>query len=120
MLNDLGPHVKWSNGVLYDNVKTDAYYLAVQDRHHAGTGHGWAGVTFVLYNCEAPGIICQSPWVSGKNYAIGCVGQKSPSNKGLDRPDGVWVSEGVHVTPESLYESTLEKRHADGIYIAAH
>ena len=118
MLNDLGPHVKWSNGVLYDNVKTDAYYLAVQDRHHAGTGHGWAGVTFVLYNCEAPGIICQSPWVSGKNYAIGCVGTKSPSNKGLDRPDGVWISEGVHVTPESLYESTLEKRHADGIFIA--
>jgi hypothetical protein len=34
------------------------------------------------------------------------------------RPDGVWISHGAHVTPESLYESTLEKRHNEGIYIA--
>ena len=125
MFGDLGPHVKWSSGVLYDNVTTDSYYIAVQDRHHAGTGHGWAGVNHVLYNCTAPGIICQNPWVTGKNYAIGCVGVKTAHNRtgpGVDasfsRPDGVWIDHGAHVTPESLYESTLEKRHSEGIYIA--
>lgn len=125
MFGDLGPHVKWSSGVLYDNVTTDSCYIAVQDRHNAGNGHGWAGVTFVLYNCTAPKIICQNPWVTGKNYAIGCVGEKTSHNRtgaGVDasfsRPDGVWIDHGAHVTPESLYESTLEKRHTEGIYIA--
>jgi hypothetical protein len=125
MLGDLGPHVKWSSGILYDNVTTDAQCLAVQDRHHAGTGHGWAGVNHVFYNCEAPGIICQNPWVTGQNWAIGCIGEKKAHNRtgpGVDasftRPDGVWISHGAHVTPESLYESTLEKRHNEGIYIA--
>jgi hypothetical protein len=123
MYGDIGPHVGWTTGVLYDNVKTDSQYIAVQDRHHTAEGHGWAGVNFVLYNCEAPRIICQNPWVTGKNYAIGCVGVKYPHNRtnvgaSFSRPDGEWVSEGVHVTPVSLYEDSLEKRHNSGIYIA--
>ena len=123
VFGDLGPHVGWTTGVLYDNVKTDTQYIAVQDRHNTAEGHGWAGVNFVLYNCEAPKIICQNPWVTGKNYAIGCVGTKCPHNRtnvdaSFSRPDGEWVSEGVHVTPVSLYEDSLEKRHNKGIYIA--
>ena len=123
MYGDIGPHVGWTTGVLYDNVKTDSQYIAVQDRHNTAEGHGWAGVNFVLYNCEAPGIICQNPWVTGKNYAIGCVGVKYPHNRtnvdaSFSRPDGEWVSAGVHVTPVSLYEDSLEKRHKNGIYIA--
>lgn len=122
MFGDIGPHVGWSTGLLYDNVKTDSQYIAVQDRHNTSAGHGWAGVNFVLYNCEAPGIICQNPWVTGKNYAIGCVGTKYPHNRtnvdsSFSRPDGEWISEGVHVTPLSLYEDSLEKRHKNGIYI---
>ena len=122
MFGDIGPHVGWSTGLLFDNVKTDSQYIAVQDRHNAGEGHGWAGVNFVLYNCEAPGIICQNPWVTGKNYAIGCVGTKYPHNRtnvdsSYSRPDGEWISEGVHVSPVSLYEDSLEKRHKSGIYI---
>ena len=123
MYGDIGPHVGWTTGVLYDNVKTDSQYIAVQDRHNTAEGHGWAGVNFVLYNCEAPRIICQNPWVTGKNYAIGCVGEKYPHNRtnvdaSFTRPDGEWVSEGFHVTPVSLYEDSLEKRHNSGIYIA--
>ena len=123
MYGDIGPHVGWTTGVLYDNVKTDSQYIAVQDRHNTAEGHGWAGVNFVLYNCEAPRIICQNPWVTGKNYAIGCVGEKYPHNRtnvdaSFSRPDGEWVSEGIHVTPVSLYEDSLEKRHNNGIYIA--
>lgn len=122
MFGDIGPHVGWSTGVLYDNVKTDSQYIAVQDRHNTAEGHGWAGVNFVLYNCEAPKIICQNPWVTGKNYAIGCVGEKVPHNRynvdaTFSRPDGEWISQGVHVSPQSLYEDSLQQRHSKGIFI---
>lgn len=137
-IGDLGPHVKWSSGVLYDNVKLDKQYLAVQDRHDGGgdSNHGWAGVNFVLWNCEAPtntsgGIICQNPWVTGKNYAVGCIGRKVAHNRtgaGIDRPEGEYYSHGTKVTSgthfgfeitsESLYESQLAARHSAGIYIA--
>ena len=88
-----------------------------------GGGHGWSGVNFVCYNCETTSTICiQSPWVTGQNWAIGCVGTKVRSAAGYAdnlgiRPDGIWQSRGTHVTPESLYEDQLEKRHAQGEYI---
>lgn len=119
--SDAGPHQRWATGILYDNLKTDGR-LNVQDRAGYGTGHGWAGVNIVCYNCEASHICIQSPWVTGQNWAIGCVGEKvraarSYSDQLGPRPDGVWTSPGVHVTPESLYESQLSERHARGEYI---
>ena len=106
---------------LYDNLKTDGR-LNVQDRADYGTGHGWAGVNTVCYNCEASQICIQSPWVTGQNWAIGCIGKKVRSvrsyNDSLgERPDGTWISPGVHVSPESLYESQLSERHTRGEYI---
>lgn len=109
---DIGPHHRWASGVLYDNCITDGL-LAVQDRAGWGTGHGWAGVSFVFWNCVAETIICQSPWISGKNWCIGCKGEKLPGRRYSDkavRPDGVWESHGRHVEPESLYRSQLASR----------
>ena len=66
-----------------------------------------------LYNCEAKLLICQSPWVTGKNWCIGCVGEKLPGRKYFDdivRPDGEWESHGKKVKPKSLYRSQLESR----------
>ena len=119
--SDAGPHHRWSTGTLYDNLKTDGR-LNVQDRADYGTGHGWAGVNTVCYNCEASQICIQSPWVTGQNWAIGCIGKKVRSvrsyNDSLgERPDGTWISPGVHVSPESLYESQLSERHTRGEYI---
>lgn len=119
--SDAGPHQRWASGTLYDNVKV-AGDLNIQDRAGWGTGHGWAGVNFVCWNCEAKRIAVQSPWVTGQNWAIGCIGTKISGtyvnfkDKLGPRPDGRWSSQGVHVSPESLYESQLEKRHAEGIY----
>lgn len=68
-----------------------------------------------LYNCEAKLLICQSPWVTGKNWCIGCIGdRRDVSSQGLERPAGEWVSYGTKVTPESLYEGQLSERHARG------
>jgi hypothetical protein len=106
---DIGPHHRWSSGTLYDNIDTDGE-INVQDRGNWGSGHGWAGVTQVVWNCKVKGAAIQNPWVSGKNYAVGVQGQKLKGR--LDgKPDGEW--EGLNKTdlqPTSLYEAQLKAR----------
>ena len=109
---DAGPHQRWASGVLYDNCVIDNL-LVVQDRAGWGTGHGWAGVSFVFWNCDAAALICQSPWVTGKNWCIGCSGVKESGRKytdGIVRPDGEWKSHEKKVSPGSLYRYQLARR----------
>ena len=96
---DIGPHHRWACGTLYDNVVTDGA-INVQDRGNMGSGHGWAGVTQVLWNCHAKTVVVQSPWTTGTNY---CIGTKAAKGKpALDgRPEGVW---------EGWQESNLQIR----------
>lgn len=111
-LSDMGPHQRWATGVLYDCCSTDGL-LAVQDRDNWGTGQGWAGVNFVLWNCSAATLTCQSPWVSGQNWCIGCTGSRSDGREyadGLARPSAVWKSHGVPTQPASLYRRQLANR----------
>jgi len=68
--SDIGPHHRWTMGTLYDNIRSDNQ-INVQDRGNWGSGHGWAGVTQVLWNCTAATIACQDPWIGGRNYLIG-------------------------------------------------
>lgn len=115
----VGPHQRWATGVLYDCCVMDGL-LELQDRHNWGTGHGWAGVNHVLWNCESKTIVCQNPWAHGKNWAVGCVGKKfagRPYHDGLVRPDGEWHSPGKHVEPRSLYYHQLEKRNEKEIKV---
>ena len=107
--SDIGPHHRWTCGTLYDMIDTDGE-INVQDRGNYGTGHGWAGVEQVIWNCRSPKVAVQSPWVSGKNYCIGLIGGKYPG-RFTDRPDGEW--EGFNrpgLIPESLYEAQLRDR----------
>lgn len=106
---DIGPHHRWSCGTLYDLIDTDGE-INVQDRGNWGSGHGWAGVTQVVWNCRSSRTAVQSPWVSGKNYCIGMIGGKY-SGRLAGRPDGEW--EGINqqgLQPESLYETQLKNR----------
>ena len=75
-MSDVGPHQRWAMGGLYDNQITDGL-LAVQDGGNNGTGHGWRGTNFILWNCAAKRIVCQSPWATGLNWAVGCIGEKN-------------------------------------------
>lgn len=106
---DIGPHHRWASGTLFDMIDTDGQ-INVQDRGNMGSGHGWAGVTQVVWNCRSPQTAVQSPWVSGKNYCIGLIGGKYAGHF-TDRPDGEW--EGLNeagLQPESLYEAQLKSR----------
>jgi len=103
---DIGPHHRWAMGTLYDNIVTDGE-INIQDRGNWGTGHGWAGVNQVLWNCTAAKAAVQNPWTSGKNYVIGFQGQKVEGRlKG--RPDGEWEGQNKKgLQPASLFESQL-------------
>lgn len=106
---DIGPHHRWASGTLYDNIQTDGD-INVQDRGNWGSGHGWAGVTQVVWNCTVRKAAVQNPWVSGKNYCIGLIGEKYEGRfKG--RTDAEW--EGLNkegLEPASLYKAQLKAR----------
>jgi hypothetical protein len=97
------PHHRWSVGGFYDNVSAR---MAIQDRQWMGTGHGWAGANYVVWNCTGT-LVCQQP-PTAQNYAIGFVGKKERG--AFQRPEGYWESPGVHVEPRSLYLKQLEDR----------
>jgi hypothetical protein len=108
---DIGPHHRWAIGTLYDNIVTDGD-INVQDRGNWGSGHGWAGVTQVLWNCTVKRAAVQNPWVSGKNYCIGLKGAKYEGRlKG--RPDAEWEGHNKEgLQPQSLYIAQLKARGA--------
>ncbi|RZL50627.1 MAG: hypothetical protein EOP00_03455 [Pedobacter sp.] len=105
---DIGPHHRWAVGTLFDNVVTDGE-INIQDRGDWGTGHGWAGVNQILWNCTASKVAIQNPYVSGKNYAIGLKAILYDGRlKG--RPEG--VIEGLNksgLNPASLYLKQVEE-----------
>lgn len=107
---DIGPHHRWATGTLFDNIITDGE-INIQDRGNWGTGHGWAGVTQVLWNCTAKRAAVQSPWASGKNYCIGLKGEKYEGRlKG--RPDAEWEGQNKQgLQPASLYLAQLRARN---------
>jgi hypothetical protein len=108
---DIGPHHRWSAGTLYDNIKTDGE-INIQDRGNWGSGHGWAGVTQVVWNCKVKRAAVQSPWASGKNYCIGLRGEKY-AGRLPGRPDAEWEGQNEFgLSPESLYIAQLKARKA--------
>jgi len=74
-----------------------------------GPGPGWAVANEVLWNCEADAVAVQSPWVCGANNSIGTIGENWGGYR-KERPEGVWISHGKHVSPQSLYEAQLARR----------
>ncbi len=120
---DTGPHRCWSSGTLYENLDVEGQFN-IRNRY-TNSNHGWAGVNDVAWNCSSSqfkeiswsyGFIVQSPPVSGRNYAVGCVGtiKKNTFDTGCNPPslDGTWISHGVNVSPSSLYEAQRALRRS--------
>ncbi|SJN46646.1 hypothetical protein [Sphingobacterium sp. JB170] len=107
---DIGPHHRWAVGTLYDQIVTDGQ-INVQDRGNWGTGHGWAGITQVLWNCEAQGITLQRPWVSGENYSFFSRGALLRGRL-EGRPTGYIYQHSKKAPVPSLFElQKLQRRH---------
>lgn len=107
---DIGPHHRWAAGTLYDNVSTDGE-INIQDRGNWGSGHGWAGVTQVVWNCTVKRAAVQNPWASGRNYCIGLKGGKYDGRL-KSRPDAEWEGQNQEgLQPVSLYMAQLKARN---------
>lgn len=71
-------HRQWTQGMLYDGHKEinlkRSFTLGLYNRVDMGTGHGWAAVQSVLWNCDVTdsGIIGLQKPPTSQNYAIGC------------------------------------------------
>lgn len=72
-------HRQWTQGMLYDGHKEQhlrrKFVLGLYNRVAMGTGHGWAAVNSVLWNCDADadyGVIGLQQPPTANNWAIGC------------------------------------------------
>lgn len=105
---DAESHQRWATGTLYDNVESPA--ISIQNRNNLGSGHGWSGANFVLWNCRARTYLVQNP-PTAHNWAIGCTGSiGKPLVRGFH---GIYLSAGRPVLPVSLYDQQLSERSGE-------
>lgn len=109
--NDIGPHHRWSTGILFDNIIGDGR-VNVQNRLDSGSGHGWSGGQIMFWNCSANRMVVQDPPGDQRNWAIGC---KSPdvTNAGDWTTEflGTIESKGTFIAAiPSLFQAQLNER----------
>lgn len=113
-------HRQWTQGMLYDNhkdinMKRD-FVLGLYNRVAKGTGHGWAAVHSVLWNCdvnESYGEIGLQKPPTGQNYAIGCFAKSITGNPISETNFTRGYVEGQNeegLEPASLYMAQLIQR----------
>lgn len=115
-------HRQWTQGMLYDgHVEKNlcrSFVIGLYNRVAMGTGHGWAAVNSVLWNCDVDasyGVIGLQQPPTAQNYAIGCKA-KSITGKPIKASDFAHgYVEGTNQSGleiPSLYLYQLEKRHS--------
>jgi hypothetical protein len=121
-------HRLWSQGMLFDNfidrytnVSPSNLVLGLYNRGNYGSGHGWAAVHSVAWNCTTgvSRIIIQKP-PTAQNYAIGCNGVVTGDGP-FDHPSG--YIEGTNqsgLEPRSLYLAQLNERKHPPVQVKSH
>lgn len=109
---DMGPHHRWSTGILFDNITGDGQ-LRVQDRADSGSGHGWSGSQIMFWNCVSPDIVVQDPPSYHCNWAIGCTGTITNIGQWTTHPPGIVESKNIPIAAiSSLFKAQLNERLA--------
>lgn len=112
--SDIGPHHRWSTGVLFDNIVGNGSQ-DVQNRLDAGSGHGWSGGQIMFWNCTAGKMILQDPPGDERNWAIGCKATEI-TNIGtvVTESLGTVESQGTPIAAiPSLFQAQLSERLGD-------
>ncbi|MCX6171527.1 MAG: T9SS type A sorting domain-containing protein [Flavobacterium sp.] len=109
--SDIGPHHRWSTGILFDNLTGDGR-MDVQNRLDMGSGHGWAGGQIMFWNCNATRMVIQDPPGDEINWAIGCICLDITGNgDATTEPIGLIQSQGTHIEAiSSLFIAQLNDR----------
>jgi len=120
--SDIGPHMRWAVGQLYDNILGGQ--MRVWDRGRAGSGHGWSGNTIVFWNCHSlaslggsNGFRVDSP-TTAANYCVGCVSDTETydaTGPWCCGVSGSYESNGARVQIDSLYDAQLAERLRAGV-----
>jgi hypothetical protein len=107
------PHQRWATGMLVEHCEVPGGGIEFMNRGEMGTGHGWAIGWAVAWNCSAKSLLNQQP-PGAMNWMIGCTGERRQEGRPFERvgvlPEGVYVSHGTPVLPNSLYLQQLEER----------
>ncbi|GAA1663993.1 hypothetical protein GCM10009745_02180 [Kribbella yunnanensis] len=116
--NESGGHHRWSQGLLYDNIKElsnqsdNLWALGLHNRGDKGDGHGWSSVNSVAWNCtvDSGRQLCVQAPPTAQNFAIGTQGIVTGENwythtKGYE--DG---TNELGLDPSSLYLAQLRDR----------
>ncbi len=112
-------HRQWTQGMLYDGHREvnliRAFVLGLYNRVDMGTGHGWAAVHSVLWNCDVTsgGTIGLQKPPTAQNYAIGCTAKSITGKPVSDTnfPIGYVELQNKPVTQiPSLYLAQLNDR----------
>ncbi len=107
---DIGPHHRWSTGILFDNITSDGQ-IRVQDRADSGSGHGWSAAQTMFWNCTCPDFVVQDPPSYHCNWAIGCVGPITNVGQWTTNPLGIVESKGTKIVAiPSLFKAQLAER----------
>jgi hypothetical protein len=104
-----GPHQRWSTGTLYDNVETHGNSgsgLNIRNAGNEGSGHGWQGANYVIWNSTADRMNISRP-PTAQNWVIG-------PRAGSYTGNAFYESRGTQVSPQSLYFAQLSDRLAAG------
>lgn len=109
--NDIGPHHRWSTGILFDNIVGDGR-MDVQNRLDSGSGHGWSGGQIMFWNCTANRMVIQDPLGDQRNWAIGCKSiQIANVGDWTTELLGTIESKGTFITAiPSLFQAQLSER----------
>ncbi len=109
--NDIGPHHRWSTGILFDNIVGDGR-MDVQNRTSSGTGHGWAGAQIMFWNCTGDRMVLQDPQGDFRNWAVGCVFNEITSIGDMTTESlGIVESSGTKIAAiPSLFIKQLNER----------
>ena len=108
----ISPHQRWTTGILSDSVSfaratSGKQGISYKNRTTNGSGHGWTTGWSVAWNAITPYVlVSQAP--GSLNWCIGCKGSiVSEANP------GIYDSQNVLVTPDSLYLQQLRERLGD-------
>ena len=116
----VGPHDYWSSGGLFDNTSITGTQLLVANLSNEGTGHGWAGANYVLWNDQNNSEIDSYDPPTAQNWVIG--GSASTIESFGNYPtsaNGNFVDFNQTVQPQSLYQAQLLDRETPTVQTAA-